>query len=153
MSNILQELKTLCEELDEYYIYCLRSAIGGAKKLTQAEAKKAWELHNSIADRIGAYKDLITSASGIPQVGQEDIWIHALTYSPTSKVTSSLNVAIQATRLAHGKIDSDIKIGRRDVRTGELLDSPSTSGSESSEMMTAKVDWKAIREELGVTRT
>lgn len=130
MSDIQEELRTLCDELDEYYVYSLRSAIGGDKKLTGAESKRARELHDSIAARIGALKDVITSASGIPQAGQEDVWILALSYSPNSRTVASLNVVIQATKLALGSVESDIKMGRRHVQTGKLI---AESGATKSE--------------------
>lgn len=122
MNDIQQELGTLCEELDEYYIYSLKSAVGGDRKPTKAENRRATELHDSIAARIGAFKDLITSASGIPQAGKEDIWIYALSYSHNSRTVSSLNVVIQAAKIARGRVESDIKMGRRHIQTGELLD-------------------------------
>jgi len=130
MSSIQQELRTLCEELDEYYVYSLRSAIGGDKKLTRVESKRAQELHDSIAARIGAFKDTIASAGGIPQAGQEDIWISALSYSHNSRTLASLNAVIQAAKIALGGVDSDIKLGRRHVQTGELLDKSGANESE-----------------------
>ena len=132
MNDIQQELKTLCEELDEYYLYSLRIAVGGDKKLTRAESRRAAELHDSIAARIGALKDVITTASGIPQVGQEDIWIQALSYSPNSRTIASLNVVIQAVKIALGRVESDIKMGKRHVQTGELLDRSGATGSKAS---------------------
>lgn len=131
MNNIQQELRTLCEELDEYYVYSLRSAIGGDRKLTGLEYKRARKLHDSIAARIGAFKDMITSASGIPQAGKEDIWIYALSYSHSSKTVASLNIVIQAAKIALGRVESDIKMGRRHVQTGELLDKSGVTKSET----------------------
>lgn len=130
MNDIQQELRTLCEELDEYYVYSLRSAIGGERRLKGAESKRARQLHDSIAARIGALKDVITTASGIPQVGQEDIWIQALSYSPNSRTVASLNVVIQALKIALGRVESDIKMGKKHIRIGEL---PDKSGATKSE--------------------
>lgn len=130
MNDIQQELGTLCEELDEYYVYSLRSVTGGDRKLTGQEYKRARALHDSIAAKIGAFKNVITSASGIPQAGQEDIWIHALSYSHSSHTVASLNIVIQAAKIALGRVESDIKMGKRPVQTGEPLDESGATKSE-----------------------
>ena len=129
MNNIQQELETLCTELDEYYSL-RREVIVKHEDLTTREAGRAWELHDLLADKIGALKNLISDATGIPQTGQEDLWMHAMSYIPTPLVVSSLDQIIQATSLALGKIKRDIRVGKRDPQTGELLDKSGVTKSE-----------------------
>jgi len=118
--SIQQELETLYDELDMYY-YLRREVIIQHEDLTKEEAKRAKELHDSLAARIGALKNLISEAIGIPQMGQEDVWIYAMSYSQTLPVVNSLDQVIQATSLALGKVKRDIELGKRDAQTGELL--------------------------------
>lgn len=130
MSNIQQELETFCEELNIYYSF-RRQVILKGEDLTEEEAGRAIQLHDSLAVKVGAFKDLISDATGIPKTGQEDIWIHAVSYAPTSLVLSSLDQVIQATSLAIGKVKRDIELGKRDTQTGELLDKSGISKSEA----------------------
>jgi hypothetical protein len=130
MSDIQQELETLYTELNEYYSL-RQEVIVKHEDLTTREAARAWELHDSLADKIGALKNLISDATAIPQTGQEDLWMHAMSYIPTPFVVSSLDQIIQATSLALGKIKRDIKVGKRDAQTGELLDKSGPTKSES----------------------
>jgi predicted nucleotide-binding protein len=130
MSNIQQELETLCTELDEYY--SLREeVIVKHEDLTTREAARAWELHDLLADKIGAFKNLISEAAGMPEMEQDAIWIHAMSYSPTALVVSSLDRIVQTTSLARGSIKREIELGKRDAETGELLDKWGTTKSEA----------------------
>jgi len=129
MTDIQQELETLCTELDEYYSL-RQEVIVRHEDLTTREAGRAWELHDLLADKIGALKNLISDATGIPQTGQEELWMHAMSYIPTPLVVSSLDQIIQATSLALGKIKRDIRVGKRDPQTGELLDKSGVTKSE-----------------------
>ncbi|MDH4214794.1 MAG: hypothetical protein OEV85_12830 [Candidatus Thorarchaeota archaeon] len=151
MNNIQQELETVCQELDEYY-YLRREVIVNHEELTKKQTARAYELHDLLAAKVGAFKNLISDATGIPQTGQEDLWMHAMSYIPTPLVVSSLDQIIQATSLALGKIKRDIELGKRGAQTGELLSLSSPSGSESSEVLTATEGWKAIEGGFGITR-
>ena len=130
MSDIQQELETLYTELNEYY-HLRQEVILQHEDLTKEEARRAIELHDLLAVKIGAFKNLIWDATGIPQTGREDIWMHAMSYSPTLLVVSSLDQVIQATSLAVGRIRRDIELGKRDAQTGELLGKPGVTKSEA----------------------
>ena len=121
MSNIQEDLEILCKELKSYYIL-RRKVIEKGKTLTSEETKEVNRLHDLLATKVGAFKDLISHATGIPKTGQEDIWVNALTYSTNALVTSSLDQVIQAVSLAIGKVKRDIELEKRDAQTGELLD-------------------------------
>jgi predicted nucleotide-binding protein len=121
MSNIQQELETLWTELNEYY-WLRRQVIVLNEDLTREEGNRAIELHNLLAGKIGALKNLISDADGIPRMGQDDIWINAMSYSQTSLVVSSLDQIVQTTLLALGKVKREIELGKRDAQTGESLD-------------------------------
>lgn len=129
MGNIQQELETFREELETYYDLRWKTILKH-EDLTRAEATQAGQLHDSLAVKVGKFKDLISDATGIPQKGQEDIWVIAIAYTPTSHVISALDQIIQATSLAVGKITRDVELGRRDIQTGELLDKSATAKPE-----------------------
>jgi hypothetical protein len=120
MSDIQQELEALYKDLKIYYSFT-RKVIMEAEDLTDEEAARVNELHDSLAVKIGAFKNLILDATGMPQKGQEDVWMHAMSYLPTSLAISSLDQVVQATSLARGKVKRDIELGKRDPQTGELL--------------------------------
>jgi len=136
VSNIQQELETLYEELNAYYSL-RRDVILQGEELTEEEARKAIELHDSLATKIAGFKDLISHAVGVPQMEQEDIWTSAMSYLPTSLVLSSLDQVVQATSLALGKIKRDIALGKIDTKTGELLDKPGVTRSETPKAFVA----------------
>jgi predicted nucleotide-binding protein len=129
MSDIRQELETLWAELDEYY-WLRWQLIVQQEDLTEEQRKRVNELHNLLAIKIGAFKNLISEAAGIPQMAQEDVWIYAMSYSQTLPVVNSLDQVIQATSLALGKTKRDIEVGKRDAQTGELLDKSRSTRSE-----------------------
>jgi len=130
MSGIAQELEALWAELDEYY-WARWQVIVQHEDLTREEHKRVNELHNLLAVKIGAFKNLISDATGIPQMGQDDLWIHAMGYLHTALVVSSLDQVIQATSLAVGKVRRDIELGERDAETGELLDKSGATKPEA----------------------
>jgi len=128
MSDIQQELETLWAELDEYY-WLRWQVIVQHEDLTKEEHKRVNELHNLLAVKIGAFKNVISDAIGIPQMGQDDLWMHAMGYSHTALVMSSLDQIIQATSLSLGKIRRDVELGKRDAQTGELVNEPTIASS------------------------
>ena len=130
MSNIQEELETLWTELNEYF-WLRRQVIVLNEDLTREEGNRAIELHNLLAGKIGALKNLISDAAGIPRMGQDDIWITAMSYSPTSLVVSSLDQIVQTTLLALGNVKREIELGKRDAQTGERLGKPSVTKSEA----------------------
>ena len=129
MSNILKELEKLYDELHAYF-YLRRHVIVQREDLTSEEAKRANDLHDSITEKLGAFKDLISEATGVPQMANDDVWISAVSYSHTPSVVNALDQVIQATSIALGKIRTDIKARKRDARTGESLDKPRGRRSE-----------------------
>ena len=130
MNDIQQELKNLYDELNQYYLI-RREVIVKDKELTDEEVAEAIALHDSITAKIGAFRHLISDASGIPQAEQQDIWMNAMSYSSASVVVSSLDQVTQATLLAIGKIKREIELGKRDAQTGELLDKAGITKSET----------------------
>lgn len=148
MSNIQKELKTLYEELDAYF-YLRRQAIVLREDITKEEAKRAKDLHDLLAGKLGAFKNLISEATGIPQMANDDVWISAVSYSHTLSVVNSLDQVIQATSIALGKIKTDIKARRRDAKTGELLDEP---GAVKTEPPRAFIAHEGESEQLGRLR-
>jgi hypothetical protein len=130
VSDIQQDLETLRTELLEYYSLRLEVIVRN-EELTKREVARAYELHDSLAVKIGALKNLIADATGIPRMGQDDVWIHAMCFSSTTLVVSSLDQIAQATSLALGKIMTDVELGKRDAETGELLDKPVLTTSEA----------------------
>jgi len=136
MSNIQQELETFWEELNAYY-ELRREVIVKGEDLTKQQAGKALELHDLLAAKIGAFKNLISDAIGMPEMGQKDMWMHAMSYSQNPLVVSALDQVVQATSLALGKIKRDIEFGKRDARTGELLDKAGATKSEAPEAFIA----------------
>lgn len=144
MNNIQQELETLYTELNEYY-YLRREVIMEHEDLTKEEAAKATELHDLLAVKIGEFKNLISDATGMPQMGQEDIWVYAVSYLQIPLVVSSLDKVIQVTSLALGKIKRDVEIGKRDAQTGELV---AKSGISESEVPKAFIAHEGETEQL-----
>lgn len=136
MSNIQQELETLYAELNEYY-YLRREVIVKHEDLTKKEAERVIELHDLLAVKIGAFKNLISDASGISQTGLEGIWMRAMSYSQTPLVVNSLDQVIQATSLALGQIKRDIELGKRDTQTGELVGKSGATRSEPAKAFIA----------------
>jgi len=129
MSDIQQELETLCTELKEYYSL-RREVIVKHEELTNKEGARVLELHDLLALKIGAFKNLISDATGIPQTGQEDVWMHAMSYLQVPLVVGSLDQLIQATSLALGKVKKEIELGERDAETGERLSKSGVTKSE-----------------------
>jgi predicted nucleotide-binding protein len=144
MSDIQQELETLCMELKEYYSL-RREVIVKHEELTNKEGARVLELHDSIAVKVGGFKNLISDAAGIPQMGQEDVWMHAMSYLQIPLVVNSLDQLIQATSLALGKVKKDIGLGKRDAQTGELL---GKSGVTKSETLKAFIAHEGETEQL-----
>jgi hypothetical protein len=130
MSDIQQELETLYTELNEYY-WLRHEVIVQHEDLTKEEGKRAIELHDLLAAKIGAFKNLISDATGISQMQQEDVWMYAMSYIQVPLVVSSLDQIVQATLLALGKVRRDIELGKRDAETGELLDKSGLTKSEA----------------------
>jgi predicted nucleotide-binding protein len=129
MSSIVQELETLWAELDEYY-WLRWQVIVEHEDLTKEEHKRVNELHNLLAVKIGAFKNSISEAAGMPQMAQEDVWIYAMSYSQALPIVNSLDQVIQATSLALGKIKRDIEVGKREAQTGDLPDKSRSTKSE-----------------------
>ena len=129
MSNIQQELETLCTELNEYY-WLRRQPIMEHEDLTKEEAHRVVELHDSLVLKIGAFKNLISEATGIPQMGQDARWVNAMSYARALLVVSSLDQIVQTTSLARGSVKRDIELGKRDAETGEPLDKSGATRSE-----------------------
>lgn len=128
----------------------------GRKPFEKQEEDQVSSLHVNIERKVGYLGHFIAKLSGIGKVnvdGKEcDMWLIALK-PPIGKLgASTLGACIQATNRAIGKLEDDILTGKRDKQTGELLTKSGISGSEPTEALIAKTNWKAIESELGITK-
>ena len=149
----LDELKTFKNELAQYSNSVVHYLENG---LTDEEEKRGNELYNTISKKVGYLGSYISELSGIATVdvnGKEyDMWLIALRMPADKLADGALGFCIQATNRAIGKLEDDIRTGKRDKQTGELLTKSGISGSKPPEALTAKPNWKAIEGEFGVTK-
>lgn len=143
-SDLVSELKEFYNELVGFINLANKGLRIG--RLTEGENKEASSLHASVERKVGYLGDLIAELSGIEQVnvgGKEyELWRIALSFPINKRGASAFGDCIQATNRAIGKLEGDIRTGKRDAQTGELL---VKSGISSSE----KANWEAIKKEYG----
>lgn len=149
-----RELQVFYDELVEFD--SLVQKYLADKRLQRIEGTKAASLQTAIARKVGYLAHLIAELSGIATIDLDDreydMWLIALKDPPTRYNAKALGLCIQACNRAIGKLEDDIRTGKRDRKTGELVAKSVVSGSEPPAVSTAQAGWKAIYGEFGMTK-
>mgnify|MGYP006910674413 CR=1 FL=1 len=150
----LSELKQFYNELVEFTNLTNQYIRGN--RPTKKESEHASLLHVNIERKAGQLRQIVAELSGIDKLdlgGKEyDMWLVALSIPINKRGASALGYCLQATNRAIGRLEDDIRTGKRDAQTGELLTKSGVSGSEPPEALIAKLNWKAIENEFGITK-
>jgi len=129
----VSELNEFYNELVEFTNLTHKQFTEGS--LTKREMEQARLLHVYIERKVGHLAHLIAELSGIEKVdvgGKEyDMWLIALKLPINKLGANALGVCTQATNRAIGKLEDDIKIGKRNKLTGELVAKSRISKSEA----------------------
>ena len=124
----LDELNKFAHELLEYSDAVRRYA--HSEKLTETQKKRAAALYLVISKKVGYLGSYISELSGITSVDVDgkdyDIWLIALKMPADKLADSALGVCLLAINKAIGKLEDDIKQGKRDPNTGERIEVIST---------------------------
>ncbi len=121
---IVDDLINFRNKLLEYYVY-RKKQITNHEKLTRKESEDRASIYNEISVSAGKYAPLVKEYTGLESIhtsaGLQDVWNWAFSFEANTLVLSALNDCIQATGRVIGKLEDDIKKGKRDKRTGELI--------------------------------
>lgn len=155
--GIIKDLETFLEELRNYREFRKQMKRG---TFTSKELEQIADLRRTLVRKSGKYKYLIAEITGIENVPivinnkeyPTDIWSVGLLGNPVTRTPTALAYCIDSVGQATGKLEDDIKMGKRDTQTGEILTKADISGSEPTEALTAKANWKDIKTEYGVTK-
>lgn len=124
----LDELNNFIHELWEFSDAIRRYA--ESEKLTEKQKKRAAELYVVLSKKVGYLGTLISELSGISKVNLQgkdyDMWFIALKMPADKHSNNALGVCIQATNRAIGKLADDIRTGKRDKFSGEVITIPSS---------------------------
>jgi hypothetical protein len=150
----LNELEQFYTELVEFVTLINRNLSGN--HLTKEEKERGNSLHVNIERKVGQLGQIIAELSGISNVdlgGKEyDMWLIALNVPVTKREAGTLVYCVQATNRAIGRLQDDIRTGKRDAQTGELLNKSIVSELEPPKDIIAKSNWKDIEREFGITK-
>ncbi len=145
----LTELRDLYEKLLNYHKYLGRHIY--KQNLNEKDKELTAELLSDLGRKVGYMGKLITELTGLANVdvyGKEyDMWVIALQIPAGELELSALGYCIQVTNRAIGQFEEDVKNGKRDTNTGELI----TKKGETIENLT-KIPPKAFIAHEGETR-
>ncbi|MBA7480465.1 MAG: hypothetical protein GH158_04460 [Dehalococcoidia bacterium] len=155
--GIIKDLETFLEELRNYREFRKQMK---RRTFTSKALEQIADLRRTLVRKSGKYKYLIAEITGIENVSifmnnkefPTDIWSVGLLGNPVTRTPTALDYCLDSVGQAIGKLEDDIKMGKRDTQTGEILTKADISGSEPTEALTAKANWKDIKTEYGVTK-
>lgn len=101
---------------------------GRTRSLTEAKRKKLGSLHADLGIKAGQYKQLVAELSG--DASTADLWLVGFTLPINKTRLGALRACTEATHQAIGKLQADINSGRRDRRTGAIVEIPGPSHSK-----------------------
>ena len=131
MDSNVKELHTFYGELVNYSNLAAKNLVSW---LTLEEQQRAAELFRVIGRKVGRFGALISELSRMDSVivqGQKsEMWSVALKIPLDSLSSSALTFCVQATNRAIGALEEDIRMGKRNAKTGELLSKPGMFESE-----------------------
>jgi predicted nucleotide-binding protein len=123
-SNLLTELETLRKELKSY-----KKILYSEKELSDSQKRYRESLREKLVEKSGALRQTIENLTHkqfikLPMTGEvTTMWAEGLSTFPSTYRSNSLNICIDATNEAIGKLKSDIKNGIRDEQ-GNLTEKP-----------------------------
>lgn len=135
--EIVTKLDYFLRELATYQ--CLQQRRIEGEQLNSNDLEFIPKFRNSLLRQVGKFRPLITELTGkeklmVPkQDGGEatyDIWFKALESPYDLLVNKALCSLTDITTVAIGKLEVEIRMGKRDVKTGELIDKSGISTSE-----------------------
>jgi len=121
----VEEIEKFLEELEQYRYLRVLDNRGELKKSTRAEIAP---LRDKLLGDVGRFRELITQLIGKEKIhvlgkGPEydyDMWSAALKRTFDKRSLNALDICIDTTKQAIGKLEDDIKNGIRDKKTGLL---------------------------------
>lgn len=153
LTDRVDELRELSSDLISYFGLL---AQGLERTLVKTEIAQAGTLFNSIGHKSGYLARLITDLTNEEKVDvhgtQYNMWTVALRIPIDSLAKNAVGFCLQVVNRAIGQLEDDIRMGKRDVQTGELLTKSGISASKPSEALSAKANWKDIKTEYDVTK-
>ncbi len=121
---IVDDLINFRNKLLEYYVY-RKKQITNHEKLTRKESEDRASIYNEISVSAGKYAPLVKEYTGLESIhtsaGLQDVWNWAFSFEANTLVLSALDDCVQATGRVIGKLEDDIKKGKRDQNTGERI--------------------------------
>ncbi len=133
-SGLVSELESFLKELKSYQ--GLLEYLRESKTILGQELRERDELRERLVRESGKLRQIIAELTGkqsIEQLGRVyDVWSTGLTAHPSAPInTFSLDACIDATNEAIGKLESDIRMGIRDVQ-GNLIEETKGIGARES---------------------